>query len=119
MPARGRLSTRVLGFIFDEAKQIWKTSDDGHDESYRPDLPSGPAEWSAPAQSDPDYWALIYVCPCGCGKTGAVPVTTGQKRDKAWLWDGDFEKPTLTPTILRVNGCRWHGYLTAGFWKRV
>lgn len=38
-----------------------------------------------------------------------------------WGWDGDEEKPTLTPSILAYdragNGQRiehWHGFLTAG-----
>ena len=32
----------------------------------------------------------------------------------SWEWDGDKEKPTLTPSILR-NGV-WHGYLRKGYW---
>lgn len=39
-----------------------------------------------------------------------------------WGWDGNFEHPTLTPSINCVaekngqptSGCGWHGYITAG-----
>lgn len=29
-----------------------------------------------------------------------------------WTWDGNEERPTLTPSIHAIG--RWHGYLTAG-----
>lgn len=32
-----------------------------------------------------------------------------------WLWNGDREAPTLTPSILnRGAGDEWHGWMTAG-----
>lgn len=36
------------------------------------------------------------------------------KHEKAWVWDGNEKEPTITPSILVVNGCGWHGYLTKG-----
>ena len=38
----------------------------------------------------------------------------GVSDEQAWKWDGNEAKPTLTPSILRKSGCRWHGYLTGG-----
>lgn len=68
--------------------------------------------WDGPA-------GLIEICPCGCGATGAiafdipVPGRSGPK----WKWNGSRDKPTLTPSILRTSGCRWHGYLTDGVFR--
>ncbi|MEY9375964.1 DUF6527 family protein [Rhizobium leguminosarum] len=41
---------------------------------------------------------------------------------RAWVWDGNREKPTLTPSILTSMTCGpereyielWHGFMTAG-----
>lgn len=83
--------------------------DDGdNSHAFRKDLKPGDAKWSAENKT------LVYICPCGCGAVGAVPVSTGTKQDRGWLWDGNIEKPTLTPSILKTFGCRWHGFLTDG-----
>lgn len=34
---------------------------------------------------------------------------------RSWTWDGNLEKPTLTPSIHRVG--HWHGYLRDGFFQ--
>lgn len=34
---------------------------------------------------------------------------------KVWGWDGNEDKPTLTPSIHAVG--HWHGFLTAGVLK--
>ena len=60
--------------------------------------------------------SLCYVCPCACGDWRCLPVTTGVKAERAWLWDGDRETPTLTPSIRHLDRCRFHGFLTAGVW---
>lgn len=60
---------------------------------------------------------LVFICPCGCGSFGGVtfnvPAAEGLHGPR-WEWDGNTEAPTLTPSILRKDECRWHGYLTAG-----
>lgn len=35
-----------------------------------------------------------------------------------WQWDGNIEKPTLTPSLNSKlsDEKRWHGHLTAGVW---
>lgn len=59
---------------------------------------------------------MIEVCPCGCGEMGSInfdPNTPGPR----WVWNGNQDSPTLTPSILRTVGCKWHGYLTDGVFK--
>jgi hypothetical protein len=35
-----------------------------------------------------------------------------EKEPKCWLWDGNREAPTLTPSINVIG--RWHGFFRAG-----
>lgn len=77
--------------------------------------------------SRPDLIAgLLFICPCGCGELQGVGFSTEISGEKpVWNWDGNREKPTLTPSIniLQLNdkgekiGEHWHGYLTAGRWR--
>jgi len=89
---------------------------DGHfDEQGRQDrldLAPGSANW-VNDQSD-KVGALLFVCPCGCGKTHAINVSIGPKQEHSWAWNGDTLKPSLTPSIQCLSKCRWHGYLTDG-----
>lgn len=55
---------------------------------------------------------IAFVCPCGCGRDGWLPLKP--ERANGWEWNGDHAKPTLSPSILQSGGCRWHGYLTDG-----
>jgi hypothetical protein len=86
------------------------------DRLFRKDLPAGCAEWLNDQTNKID--CLAYTCPCGCGSVGCIPVTIGEKVEKAWLWDGNLESPTLTPSIQKCEGCRWHGFLKAGVWEQ-
>ena len=54
--------------------------------------------------------SIHFRCPCGCDSSLSVPVTG----PKAWAWNGDVQFPTLTPSIKRLDHCRWHGFLTDG-----
>ena len=62
---------------------------------------------------------FIEMCPCGCATIGAVTFDTGSLEQKSpkWKWNGNKEKPTVTPSIRRIGGCGWHGYLTNGVFK--
>jgi hypothetical protein len=51
--------------------------------------------------------ALVYCCP-GCGALLSLLFN-------AWKWNGDFNKPTITPN-MRHEDCGWLGRLTNGFW---
>lgn len=56
---------------------------------------------------------LYFVCPCGCRELSWVPVKTGDKKAGSWRWNGDQERPVLSPSIAKRYGCRWHGFLGA------
>lgn len=46
-----------------------------------------------------------------------IPVTINHKLKNTWNWNGNVDKPTLTPSILTTNGeagHRCHCYVTAG-----
>ncbi len=38
----------------------------------------------------------------------------GVPKLEVWQWDGDWEAPTLSPSIQRHGACNWHGHLRAG-----
>lgn len=78
-------------------------ADDGKTTKFKP----GDSEWST---YDNEINGLLFVCPCGCGMVRSVPVSGPRK----WQWDGNKEKPTLTPSILIIGECGWHGFLTNG-----
>jgi hypothetical protein len=84
------------------------------DTAYRKDLPPGSAQWSHMDGSRPDspVGALHFVCPCGCG--AVIGVSVKPAIPEGWNWNGSLDKPTLSPSILRTAGCRWHGFLTDG-----
>lgn len=55
---------------------------------------------------------LHFICP-KCGQMGAISI--GQENGRGWTHDGNWEKPTCTPSILHDSPrCGWHGYLTKG-----
>ena len=63
---------------------------------------------------------ILFGCPCGCGEMKSVSFRS--ERRPVWNWDGNREKPTLTPSIniLQLDqagkqiGEHWHGFLTDG-----
>lgn len=66
---------------------------------------------------------LIFDCPCGCTELIAIPfhnpISGGppavREGQAGWHRTGEtFETLTLTPSILRVGGCQWHGFVTDG-----
>lgn len=71
------------------------------------------------------YPCLMFICP-GCKEAGGtglhmLPVNTDQKQP-AWDWDGNFEKPTLSPSILTKSGpventSTCHCFLRAGVFE--
>jgi hypothetical protein len=64
---------------------------------------------------------LTFLCPCGCGTPAGVAVAKDMNdrggNHPVWQWDGNIEKPTITPSIQIIGGCGWHGYLTAGVFR--
>lgn len=62
------------------------------------------------------YNSIEYICPCGCGELMTLPISTGEKKERYWQWDGNRETPTLSPSIRRLDGCKFHGFLQNGIW---
>ncbi len=76
----------------------------------------------------PERTGVGVLCDCPCGNTdedhrlfvpfanpidGGLPVHTG--KNNGWSRTGEtFETLTLTPSIQRVGGCGWHGFITNG-----
>ncbi len=83
---------------------------------FRHDLRPGSAVLEEAKDGQP---YLHYICPCGCGCVGSLPLSPMPGR-QGWSWaiaDDMRIKPTLHPSIAKRYGCRWHGYLTAGVWE--
>jgi hypothetical protein len=86
--------------------------------SYEEMLKPGDSMWSGSENPDEFPGRLMFICPCGCGSVAGIKVAGEHK----WEWNGDFDKPTCTPSIL-INahrdppGCGWHGYLTDGVFR--
>jgi hypothetical protein len=60
-----------------------------------------------------DERKTIYVWLPGMSGPDAIRIQRGEQGGpKVWGWNGDEEKPSLTPSI-HVLG-KWHGYLTNG-----
>lgn len=75
---------------------------------------------------------ITFICPCGthpsddeydtdrCAILFENPLDGGGRFDSTtkghyWTRTGEtFETLTLTPSIQRVDGCRWHGFITNG-----
>lgn len=93
------------------------------------DIDAGAAWWAKSSPAGEACWMrgpdnvithLLFVCPCGCRRVIMIPVNAHGKppSQPGWNWNRDEVKPTLSPSILRMDGCRWHGYLTNGVWQR-
>ena len=70
--------------------------------------------------------SILFVCPRGerCG-VFLAPQPIDRPRPDAcyvWGWDGNMERPTITPSINCIaekdgkptGGCGWHGFITNG-----
>lgn len=82
----------------------------GTDQPIRRDVPAGSARF------DVEFAMLEFTCPCGCGFIHCVPYSRVQQ-EKTWLWNGDFKKPSLVPSIQVATPCKWHGHLMDGVWQ--
>lgn len=65
---------------------------------------------------------ITFDCPCGCGDRVFAsfdnPIDGGPPLGDArplWSRTGEsFDEMTLRPSILRIDGCGWHGWITNG-----
>lgn len=46
------------------------------------------------------------------GELTHIPITIGMKKPNAWLWDGNRESPTISPSVDVVGV--WHGFIRNG-----
>ena len=60
---------------------------------------------------------LLMCCPCGCGVASGVQFQNSPGPGPKWTWNGSREKPSITPSIRKLNGCLWHGFLTDGVFR--
>lgn len=79
------------------------------------DLPEKPGEYLFVYHSG-KACGIDFCCPCGkCSQASYLPFRdTELSTEPSWEFDGNMEKPTLKPSILRTSECKWHGYLTDG-----
>lgn len=64
---------------------------------------------------------IIFDCPCGCGRPLAITFTNPEDGlgpiDSRVNWTrvgNTFENLTLSPSIQRMDNCRWHGFIENG-----
>lgn len=82
-------------------------------------------------EGDAKPYMIAFGCPCGkchdpeqvvhnCYLNITIP---GQAKESVespnWEWDGNWEAPTLSPSIQRRGACNWHGYLKKGVFESV
>lgn len=85
---------------------------------------------------DPGPHGMYFRCPCGCGGVHSamfdtMPAAWREEHWKGravWHWDGNVERPTLTPSLglkvqapgesLGADGYHWHGFLRAGVFEQ-
>lgn len=60
------------------------------------------------------HGGLVFKCPCGCDDT--LSVNFERPNEPKWTLNGDRTSPTVRPSIRRLGGCHWHGFLTDGQW---
>lgn len=70
-------------------------------------------------EKQPGIKGILFNCPCSCGAVIHLPIYfEGEPKPSrsAWIWDGNEDTPSLQPSIKDLRGCRFHGFLTAGYW---
>lgn len=68
---------------------------------------------------------ILFGCPCGCGAMNSVAFRASRAGRPSWNWDGNREKPTLSPSINILQfdeagnrtGEHWHGWLRDGVFQ--
>jgi uncharacterized protein DUF6527 len=93
----------------------WDAPFDKDGRQERRDIPPGSCEWVENQAGE--IGAMNFVCPCGCGKTHSATLHLEGADGNGWMWNGNREKPTLTPSIGCRTPCGWHGYLTDGVFR--
>ena len=70
-----------------------------------------------------DIIGMEYLCPCGCRTVGEIRFARPGEtpRSPTYLWDGNREEPTVTPSFSHVvaGEIHWSGILQRGEWIGV
>jgi Family of unknown function (DUF6527) len=81
---------------------------------------------------DPGPFGIMFRCPCGCNAIHGAgfdnrPPGHQPGTSTGWHWDGNRDKPTLTPSLglgvshdntVGPDGVyHWHGFLRAGVFE--
>lgn len=74
-----------------------------------------PDELWALMDKDGKVEAVEFLCPCGCGGGGYMPVNEGPPPgNRVWGYNKGPNGPTLTPSIRYLSGCKSHFNITDG-----
>lgn len=89
---------------------------------YRHDLAPGSAHIKT---LDDKSVVFTWVCPCGCAAVHFILLNPAVGVH-GWQWDGNSERPTLTPSLgmhpkdggaFDGSGFHWHGHLSKGVFE--
>lgn len=85
--------------------------------TYKPDYDdfADAGDFTFYVADDGDKTGILFRCPCGCGDNLGVDFA-GEPAPR-WTWDGNEARPTISPSIRRVGGCGWHGWLKGGVFE--
>ena len=88
-----------------KARRVEDTDDD-----------AAPGAFEFFSSGDRPIAGMIYVCPCGCGRSAALHFRP--HASPSWEWDGNEESPTLKPSVhdMPEGKTHWHGWLRNGEW---
>lgn len=62
---------------------------------------------------DGNPWSVCFRCPCGCGQYIHLPVL----KDSGVYWDLSIDeegRPSLSPSILSLDGCKSNFFIKNG-----
>ena len=57
------------------------------------------------------YWVL-FKCPCGCGHV--ISLSLQKHHRPCWSLKVKHGRPSLTPSIWQISGCKSHFFITNG-----
>jgi hypothetical protein len=68
------------------------------------------AEYPSPINE----YELSFVNPSCKFNRCSIRIRIGEQREPIFGWDGNYQEPTITPSIGCDHRCGWHGFITNG-----
>lgn len=104
---------------FKSCDMVYHPEADAHESVL--DWPVGHFHWSVSSTGQRYIWMILPRQDNDAGAPCCIPirpVSEGETR-ASWAWDGNLERPTLTPSVLHApskpeSPYHWHGFVTAG-----